>query len=65
MKILADEIKIKLNSLGVKVASQVSSNTDYLICGDKPGSKLSKALSLGINILYEKDFIIMLNKALQ
>ena len=38
-----DEIKSKLNLFGAKVVSQVSNNTDYLIAGSKPGSKLKKA----------------------
>ena len=43
---------------GGKVSSSVSKKTDYLICGDKPGStKYDKALSLGVEILTEQVFI--------
>ena len=48
-----DEIKTKLNSLGSKFVSQVSQNIDILICGDKAGSKLSKAKELNIEIMEE------------
>lgn len=50
-----NELKRILEKLGGKILSTVSSNTDYIIVGDKPGSKYSKALELGINILREED----------
>ena len=49
-----DEIKTKLNFLGAKFVSQISKNVDVLICGDNPGSKLSKAKELKIEIMGEK-----------
>ncbi|RHW66378.1 NAD-dependent DNA ligase LigA, partial [Clostridium botulinum] len=36
------EIKDKLQSLGAKVSSSVSKNTDYVLVGEKPGSKYEK-----------------------
>lgn len=42
--------------LGGKVSSSVSRGTDYVVAGEKPGSKYDKALSLGIPILDEKEF---------
>ena len=46
-----------LKSIGAKILSSVSKNTDYLIAGEKAGSKIDKAKKLKINILSEKDFI--------
>ncbi len=42
---------------GGKVTSSVSSNTDYLLAGDSPGSKYDKAQQLGIPILDESTFL--------
>ena len=41
---------------GGKVTGSVSSNTDYLLAGVDPGSKLDKAKKLGIEILDEARF---------
>ena len=38
------------------VKGSVSKNTDYVIAGDKAGSKLSRAFELGIKILSEEEF---------
>ncbi len=47
------EAKEKIESLGGKVSSSVSSSTAYLVAGDKPGSKYQKANELGVTILDE------------
>ncbi len=52
-----DEAKHMSKSVGAKILSSVSKNTDYLIAGEKAGSKIDKAKKLKINILSEKDFI--------
>lgn len=51
-----DSIKEKLESLGAKVTNSISKKTDYLIAGEKAGSKLDKAKSLGVKILTENEF---------
>ncbi len=47
----------KIISLGGKSTSSVSKNTNYLVAGESPGSKLVKAEKLGVEILTEEDFI--------
>lgn len=49
-------IKAQLTELGAKPVSKVSSRTDYLILGERPGNKLVKALALGITVLSEQEF---------
>ena len=56
-----NSIKEKLEELGATTVDSVSSKTDYLIVGDKAGSKLEKATKLGINILTEDEFLSMIN----
>ncbi len=51
-----DEAKDKIVSLGGKVTSSVSKNTDYVVVGENPGSKFDKAQKLGIPILSEDEF---------
>ena len=55
-----DGIQMKLLSLGANPASSVTKKTDYLIVGEKAGSKLTKAQQLGIRTLTEEEFEAML-----
>ncbi len=50
-KYTRDELTEKFIALGAKVTNSVSSKTNYLICGENAGSKLSKANSLNIPII--------------
>ena len=51
-----NEIKEKLEILGAKVSGSVSKKTDYVIAGEEAGSKLTKALDLGVKVLNEDEF---------
>ena len=55
------EIKEKIESEGGRILSSVTKNLDYLLVGEKPGSKLNKAEKLGtVQIINEKEFEEML-----
>jgi len=51
-----DEAKHLVESLGGKAVSSVSRQTDYLVAGLDPGSKIDKAKVLGVTILTEEEF---------
>lgn len=50
------EFKKAIEAAGGKVTTSISKNTDYLLAGEKAGSKLTKAQALGITILNETTF---------
>ncbi|XZE55409.1 NAD-dependent DNA ligase LigA [Planctomycetaceae bacterium SH139] len=52
-KYTRDQMKATIEQYGGRASSSVSSSTDYLVAGEKAGSKLSKAESLGIPVLTE------------
>jgi DNA ligase (NAD+) len=54
-----DGINVRIISLGATPGSSVTKKTDYLICGEKAGSKLAKAQQLGVKILTEQEFLEM------
>ena len=59
--IARSQLKEELIRSGARVSSSVSSRTDYLIAGEKPGSKLNKAVELGIEVLDEDKALKLLN----
>lgn len=54
--------KQAIEAAGGKVASAVSAKTDFVVAGEKPGSKSKKAKDLGIKILDESEFKIILKE---
>ncbi len=54
-----EEAKAKLLGLGAKVSGSVSAKTSYVIAGSEAGSKLDKALDLGVTVLDEAQFLAM------
>lgn len=57
-----DQIKELIEYNGGKVTGQVSKNTDVLICGLKPGSKLDKAKKFSVEIYEDKQLYDFLEK---
>jgi DNA ligase (NAD+) len=55
-----DLAKQKIRVLGGQVSESVSKETDFVIAGENPGSKVSKAQSFGVKILTETEFLKML-----
>ncbi len=56
-----DEAKYLAKTKGAKILSSISKKTDFLIAGEKAGSKIHKATHLGIKILNEKEFLKKIN----
>jgi DNA ligase (NAD+) len=49
-----EEATSMIRRAGGKVTNSVSKNTDYVVAGESPGSKLAKAEDLGVPVLDEK-----------
>jgi DNA ligase (NAD+) len=56
------EAKALAERLGFKVVSSVSSKTDYVVVGEDPGSKATKAKELGVRVLSEDEWTYLANK---
>lgn len=57
-----EDIAEEIRGLGGKVSGSVSKKTHYVIAGDEPGSKFDKAKTLGVPILTEDEWKIMVEK---
>ena len=60
--IARSQLKEELIRVGARVTSSVSAKTDFLVSGEKPGSKLKKATDLGIKILEEEEALKLLQE---
>lgn len=59
-----DEIAIILENLGAKISSSISKKTTILLAGQNAGSKMDKAIELGIKILNEDEIMQIINMKL-
>ena len=57
-----DEASEIIEKFGGKVSGSVSKKTNYVLAGEEAGSKLTKAESLGVAIIYENDFENMIKE---
>ncbi|MGB2552502.1 NAD-dependent DNA ligase LigA [Campylobacter sp. MOP51] len=55
-----DEFKAILEAHGAKVSGSVSKKTDFVLAGSEAGSKLDKALELGVRVISEEELMGML-----
>ena len=46
-------------AIGAVIAGSVCKKLDYLVVGEKPGSKLAKAQALGVAVLTEEEFMAL------
>lgn len=52
-------IQARIEELGGRAAGSVSKKTDFVLAGEKAGSKLTKARDLGIPVITEEQFLQM------
>jgi len=51
-----DEVQELIEQYGGRASSSVSKKTDYVLAGEKAGSKLTKAEKLGVSVISEDEF---------
>ncbi|HPD07938.1 NAD-dependent DNA ligase LigA [Patescibacteria group bacterium] len=54
------QAEARIKQAGGRVSSQVSRQIDYVVAGEDPGSKLTKAQNLGVKIINEAEFLALL-----
>jgi DNA ligase (NAD+) len=57
-----EEIEALIRKLGGKPTGSVSKNTDFVVAGDKAGSKLERARVLGVKVITEEEFNRLIGK---
>ncbi len=57
-----DEAEAEVKKRGGKATSSVSKATDYVVAGEKAGSKLDKAQKLGVAVISEDEFLTMIGR---
>lgn len=60
-----DEAKALVEAAGGKVAGSVSKKTDYVVAGEEAGSKLEKALELGVTVIDEAELMRLLKEGVE
>ncbi|HCP07990.1 MAG TPA: hypothetical protein DIT24_06010, partial [Synergistaceae bacterium] len=57
------EAEDRVRELGGSTSSSVSRKTSFVVTGSSPGSKLAKAVTLGVRVIDEKTFLDLIERA--